>query len=154
MTDKAKQAVEEVILQIPAGLDQCSDIHFMERHRETIQAALEVFLLALDEWETMDSAPMDGSIIVLHGTNCLDKSRTVMARYTKKHNEISDGCGDIEWLDDFNGEYYYPEGWYEMNWCNEEYHSYKISDRSLKPTHWKPLTPKYQEVIAKWRETL
>ncbi len=90
-------------------------------------------------WRDIESAPKDGKIIQLYGLNYLGKKRTINARYTKKHNEIAEGCDDVEWLDEHNDEYYYPEGWYEISWCNDDYHMYKVTDHCIKPTHWMPL---------------
>lgn len=91
------------------------------------------------EWRDISSAPKDGKIIQLYGLNALGKKRTINAIYTLKHDEPAEFCDDNEWLDEHDGEYYYPEGWYEIIWCSFDLNMYKVTDYCIKPTHWMPL---------------
>ena len=106
---------------------------------ETIKAALEAY--AANQWQPIETAPKDGSLIYLFGKNVSGKTRRIQARYTQKHKEIAEDCDNTEWLDELADEYYYPEGWYEISWCNDDYHMYKVHDYNIQPTHWMPLPP-------------
>jgi len=104
-----------------------------------IKAALEAY--AANQWQPIETAPKDGSLIYLFGKNVSGKTRRIQARYTQKHKEIAEDCDNTEWLDELADEYYYPEGWYEISWCNDDYHMYKVHDYNIQPTHWMPLPP-------------
>lgn len=88
------------------------------------------------EWQPIENAPKNGLIIELYGKNKLGKQRIIFARYTMKYVEEADDC-DEDWLDEMNDKYYYPEGWYEVCWCNDDFHMFKVHNSCIKPTHWK-----------------
>lgn len=91
-------------------------------------------LIEESRWRDIEDAPK-GKRVLIAGINSNGKTRTLNAEYIEKHSLLCDS-DDIDYGDEFNGELYSPEGWYEYidsysDWC---YYPLEI-----KPTHFRPL---------------
>lgn len=94
-------------------------------------------LKALQQWQPIETAPKDGTSLFLLGFNELAKSRRMHAVYISKGTEEAYFENDIEGLDEIKGEYFYPEGWYEVSWACPDYMVFRIVGITI--THWMPL---------------
>ncbi len=97
--------------------------HVEVLHADSGSEADEVFIAIAEAyeraaWQSMDSAPKDGTHIDLHYTNSAGKTRTVHAVYVQKFKEEDDS--DQAEYDEETDCYYTPEGWYEyVDNCDE-----------------------------------
>jgi hypothetical protein len=91
-------------------------------------------------WQPIETAPRDGSRVLLSYQNAMKKWRRVIAFYAPKLSIEQDYDGD-GWCDydEANDRFFLPEGWHECidNW--DDYSSVAIV--GVKPTHWMPLPP-------------
>lgn len=139
--------VEEIFCSVVSAIDKTLGAPLSIYERAVVRRTLDEcisqgYLTTSDPWNyNMDEAPRDGTEVLLNGKNDVGKSRIVNAIFQEKHTSIAEFCEDIEGLDEHNGEYYYPEGWYEVSWCNPDYFMFKISDRDIKPTAWMYIPP-------------
>ena len=92
------------------------------------------------EWQPIETAPKDGTRVLLAYPNSFQKWRRIIAFYAAKLTvEQNDNSEDWCEYDEANDRYCLPEGWYECidNW---DYYSYVHVSENL-PTHWLPLPP-------------
>ena len=139
MTDETKQA------GFTAGDMSDAAARGFEAGRAALVAAAEVQRLpALSQWKPIESAPRDGTAVLIHYTNCLGNGRTIKAKYLPRFYEES-GCTDgdgVNEYDEANDRYTYLEGWWEVidNWG--EFGFVKVHEGE--PTHWMmmPIPPR------------
>lgn len=110
------------------------------------EAAAEIERLrAATQWRPIETAPKDGSRLLLAYQNSHQKWRRVIAFYAPKLSvEANDDGSDWCEYDEATGRYFLPEGWYECidNW--DDYSYVHIGENT--PSHWMPLPPAPKEV--------
>lgn len=89
------------------------------------------------EWQDIETAPKDGSIVLVHYKNSHKKSRIVKAFYAARFAIESDVESDNDEYDEASDTYFIPEGWYELidNW--DDFSSIAIHQGV--PDFWQPL---------------
>lgn len=91
------------------------------------------------DWMDIESAPRDGTPVLIHYKNKLGKGRTIKAMFAAKHCIEQHSDSDFYDYDEERDAYYMPEGWYECmdNWDDLAY----VFVNEGEPTHWMPLPP-------------
>lgn len=111
-------------------------IETWERERTALSPAPP----APSPWRPIETAPRDGSRMLLAYRTSLGKWRRVIAFYASKFAVEQDDYNS-DWCDydEAGDRYFLPEGWYECieNW--DDYSSVHMS--GVEPTHWTPLPP-------------
>jgi hypothetical protein len=82
-------------------------------------------------WMPIDSAPKNGSHVLLFYRNVLNKPRTVIGSWWQP--QLSD---DADFDADTNPDGLGELAWYESSWAGEE-----AIQLEADPTHWMPLPP-------------
>ena len=90
------------------------------------------------EWKPIETAPIN-ELVIVWGKNVNGIERRVLAFQRLAHSEPAEFEEDTEWLDEVDGEFYYPGGWYEQVWCHPDFMSWQITDTELVPELWQPL---------------
>ena len=114
-------------------------IRWAEEYAPELVANIEMIgaMLKRSQWKPIESAPKDGTTVLIHYTNCLGNGRTVRAKYIPRFYEESgfiDGDGGVDEYDEANDRYTYREGWWEVidNWG--EFGFVKVHEGE--PSHW------------------
>ena len=128
------------------------DIKEIERGDEGIDTSIKAIKnlaeqsweAARPKWQLIETAPKDGSFVLLSYINYyFEKRRTIKAAYinpfTVEATDADIDSGFCEYCED-NDEYYMPEGWYEVCHGSDTNLYVTLEDGNKATiTHWMPL---------------
>jgi hypothetical protein len=81
--------------------------------------------------------------VIAYYLNDLRKGRVIMAEWVPAKSRVDDNNEDFAEYDDKDGEFYWPEGWYEIVENCSDYSALPVEGVI---THWEPLPASpYQE---------